>query len=138
MPKLIRAGIMGAAGYTGGELIRLLLHHPNVVIQFAHSNSNAGNPVHQVHRDLIGETDLVFASKPDFSQIDVLFLCVGHGEARKLLADWPVPEEVGIIDLSQDFRLAENAVWGERRFVYGLPELDKTAIQQASSVANPG
>ncbi|HLP96608.1 MAG TPA: N-acetyl-gamma-glutamyl-phosphate reductase [Saprospiraceae bacterium] len=138
MDKPIKAGIAGAAGYTGGELIRLLLHHPDVHIAFAHSNSNAGNPVHQIHRDLVGETDLIFASDLDLEAVDVLFLCVGHGEARKLLSTLKVPEQVKIIDLSQDFRLSEQAAWGQRNFVYGLPELNKPAIAEASSIANPG
>ncbi|MEY3195038.1 MAG: hypothetical protein RIQ78_1135, partial [Bacteroidota bacterium] len=86
MINIIRAGIMGAAGYTGGELIRLLLRHPRVDIGFAHSNSNAGNAIHQVHRDLVGETDLKFAEEADLSDIDVLFLCLGHGAARNTLA----------------------------------------------------
>ncbi len=138
MQNKIRVGIAGAAGYTGGELIRLLIHHPNVAIQFAHSNSNAGKPVHEIHRDLVGETELVFASEMDLESADVLFLCVGHGEARKLLSILNIPEQVKIVDLSQDFRLAEQAVSGDRNFIYGLPELNKAAIAQATSVANPG
>lgn len=138
MINIIRAGIMGAAGYTGGELIRLLLRHPRVDIGFAHSNSNAGNAIHQVHRDLVGETDLKFAEEADLSDIDVLFLCLGHGAARNTLAKLTLPDHLRIIDLSHDFRLAADANAGDRAFVYGLPELQRTAIQQAQNIANPG
>lgn len=138
MNKTIKAGIAGAAGYTGGELIRLLLHHPNVDIQFAHSKSNAGKPVHTVHRDLVGDTDLHFADAMALDAIDVLFLCVGHGEARKTLETLQIPDHVRIIDLSQDFRLTADAVLGNRQFVYGLPEWQRTAIQSAQNIANPG
>lgn len=138
MSKVIRAGIVGAAGYTGGELIRLLLWHPNVEIRFAHSKSNAGKAIHTVHRDLVGETDLHFAADMDPGNIDVLFLCLGHGEARKALTDLNVPTQVRIIDLSQDFRLAADAVLGDRNFVYGLPELQRETIQSAQNIANPG
>lgn len=133
----IRAGITGAAGYTGGELIRLLINHPEVEISFAHSNSSSGQLVSSVHKDLVGETDLVFSENSD-EDIDVLFLCVGHGEARKFLTANPLPERVKIIDLSQDFRLKDSNTIGNRNFVYGLPELNKSIIQQASSIANPG
>ena len=138
MGKTIQAGIAGAAGYTGGELIRLLLWHPNVTIRFAHSKSNAGNPVYAVHRDLLGETNLHFAADMALQDIDVLFLCVGHGEARKTLTGLQVPQHVKIIDLSQDFRLESEAVFGDRNFVYGLPELQRAAIQTAQNIANPG
>jgi N-acetyl-gamma-glutamyl-phosphate reductase len=138
MHKLVRAGIVGAAGYTGGELIRLLLRHPNVRIQFAHSKSTAGNPVHSIHRDLLGDTDLHFAADMQLQDIDVLFLCLGHGEARQTLAALEVPASVKIIDLSQDFRLSDQASLGNRHFVYGLPELQRTAIQTAQNIANPG
>src|SRR5688500_2468096 len=100
----IKAGIIGAAGYTGGELLRLLIHHPQVAIAFAHSRSTAGKPVYSVHSDLIGDTDLLFASE-FHSDVDVLFLCVGHGEAKKFLEANPIAPSVKIIDLSQDFRL---------------------------------
>ena len=135
--KKMKVGILGGAGYTGGELIRLLLHHPQAKIVFAHSNSNAGRPVASVHRDLVGDTDLVFSEKIR-RDVDVVFLCVGHGEARKLLAELNLPDTVRVIDLSQDFRLAATAELGSRRFVYGLPELQKAAIQTARSIANPG
>ena len=135
--KKINVGIAGGAGYTGGELIRILIHHPQVNITFIHSSSNAGKPVSAVHTDLVGDTDLVFTSS--FSDaIDVLFLCVGHGEAKKLLAEQRVSASVSIIDLSQDFRLTPNATIGDRTFVYGLPELNREKITTAKNIANPG
>jgi N-acetyl-gamma-glutamyl-phosphate reductase len=135
--KKINVGIAGGAGYTGGELIRILIHHPSVNIAFIHSSSNAGKPVSAVHTDLVGDTDLVFTSS--FSDaIDVLFLCVGHGEAKKLLAEQSVNASVSIIDLSQDFRLTPNATIGDRTFVYGLPELNREKITTAQNIANPG
>ena len=137
MQQVIRAGIMGGAGYTGGELIRLLIHHPNVSISFIHSKSNAGNPVHQVHQDLIGSTTLVFSDAID-TDIDVLFLCFGHGESRKFLSETPLPENIKIIDLANDFRIKADAQAGTRAFTYGLPELNLTAIQKAKNIANPG
>lgn len=133
----INAGIIGGAGYTGGELLRLLIHHPNVQLSFIHSRSNAGKPVSSVHGDLVGETDLVFSADAD-AKVDVLFLCMGHGESRKYLEQHPVNSSVKIIDLSQDFRLGANAGFNGRRFVYGLPELNREAIRGADSIANPG
>jgi N-acetyl-gamma-glutamyl-phosphate reductase len=133
----IRAGIIGGAGYTGGEMLRILVNHPNVDIAFVHSNSNAGNYVYQVHTDLFGDTDLKFAAELS-TDVDVLFLCVGHGDAKKFLEANAIPDTVKIIDLSQDFRLNKNAVIGSKKFVYGLPELNKAAIKQAQNIANPG
>jgi N-acetyl-gamma-glutamyl-phosphate reductase len=134
---LLRAGIIGGAGYTGGELIRLLINHPNAAISFINSKSNAGKPVSSVHADLLGETDLVFSS--DLSDdIDVLFLCVGHGDARTFLEENKIAEHIKVIDLSHDFRLHAKANFGERTFVYGLPELNKEQICSANNVANPG
>lgn len=139
MVKTIQAGIIGGAGYTGGELIRLLLRHTQVTIAFVHSNSNAGKAVSSVHQDLLGDTNLVFTDTIS-DNIDVLFLCVGHGEAKKFLAANPIASHIRIIDLSQDFRLQQNESnqLGDRHFVYGLPELNKTDIQTANSIANPG
>ena len=128
----IKAGIVGGAGYTGGEMIRLLLHHPFVQISFIHSRSNAGNAVSAVHQDLFGETDLQFSAELS-SDIDVLFLCVGHGEAKKFLAQNDIDEKVKVIDLSQDFRLVNQTIIGNRQFVYGLPELHRTAMQTAKA-----
>lgn len=130
----IKAGIIGGAGYTGGEMLRLLVNHPSVEIAFAHSNSNAGNLVSDVHTDLLGDTELRFTSELS-QEIDVLFLCVGHGDARKFLEANPVAAGIRIVDLSQDFRLKANA--GDQ-WVYGLPELNREKITQASFIANPG
>jgi N-acetyl-gamma-glutamyl-phosphate reductase len=139
MKQLLQAGIIGGAGYTGGELIRLLLHHPQAAIDFVHSNSNADKPVSSVHKDLLGDTELVFTDVL-LQDIDVLFLCLGHGEARKFLAANAISDSIKIIDLSQDFRLTANEgnQWGNRHFVYGLPELNKETIQSANNIANPG
>jgi len=135
--KKINVGIAGGAGYTGGELLRILVHHPEVHISFVHSSSNAGKPVVAVHSDLVGDTDLVFTNT-FLDNIDVLFLCVGHGEAKKLLAEQTIAASVSIIDLSQDFRLAPNATIADRTFVYGLPELNRDKITTAKNIANPG
>jgi N-acetyl-gamma-glutamyl-phosphate reductase len=135
--KPVKVGIVGGAGYTGGELIRLLIHHPHASISFIHSRSNAGKPVYAVHQDLIGETGLTFSSELS-DGIDVLFLCVGHGEARKFLEENKIDEKIKIIDLSQDFRLTEKSNVQNRKFVYGLPELKKEKIRSAKNVANPG
>jgi len=130
----IKAGIVGGAGYTGGEMLRLLINHPEVEIVFVHSNSNGGNLVSDVHTDLLGDTNLRFTEELS-EEIDVLFLCVGHGDAKKFLTANPVKAGIKIIDLSQDFRLAEAA--GED-WVYGLPELNKEQIKKAGFIANPG
>lgn len=133
----INVGIIGGAGYTGGELIRLLLNHPGANISFIHSRSNAGKPVHSIHQDLIGETNLQFTG--ELSQnIDVLFLCLGHGESQKFLTENKIADSIKIIDLANDFRLKEKAEIGNRKFVYGLPELNKEKIKTASNIANPG
>jgi N-acetyl-gamma-glutamyl-phosphate reductase len=137
MLKLIKVGIMGGAGYTGGELIRLLIHHPQVSINFVHSKSNAGKPVYTVHQDLIGSTTLVFADQIN-DNIDVLFLCFGHGESKKFLTETTIPDHVKIIDLANDFRLTNDATIGSRTFTYGLPELNLPSIQKANNIANPG
>ena len=133
----IKVGIVGSAGYTGGELIRLLINHPGVEITYAHSESNGGKPVSSIHLDLVGDTDLAFSSDLN-DDIDVLFLCVGHGNARKFLTESQIPSSVKIIDLSQDFRLYENAKFQDRDFVYGLPELQREQIKLANNIANPG
>ncbi|HTM90929.1 MAG TPA: N-acetyl-gamma-glutamyl-phosphate reductase [Flavisolibacter sp.] len=135
--KKIKVGIVGGAGYTGGELIRLLIHHPYVAVSFIHSRSNAGNLVASVHQDLIGETNLKFSSELS-DDIDVLFLCVGHGEAKKFLEANKINDQIRIIDLSQDFRLAKNSKFENKEFVYGLPELNKEKIRSAQNIANPG
>jgi N-acetyl-gamma-glutamyl-phosphate reductase len=135
MAAKIKVGIVGGAGYTGGELIRILLNHPAAAISFVHSKSNAGNFIHTVHKDLQGDTDMKFASALN-QHIDVLFLCVGHAEAGKFLAENKIDAAIKIIDLSQDFRLGETV--DKRKFVYGLPELNKSAIKKAKNIANPG
>jgi N-acetyl-gamma-glutamyl-phosphate reductase len=138
---MIKVGIVGAAGYTGGELLRVLVNHPNVEIVFANSKSNAGNAVWQVHRDLIGDTDLCFNSELE-ADIDVLFLCMGHGDSVKFVSDneaYFVNAKFKIIDLSQDFRLKNKSTHvSTGEFVYGLPELNKEAIKKAKNIANPG
>ena len=131
---MTRAGILGAAGFTGGELIRLLLNHPEVDIVFANSESNAGNPVSDVHEGLVGDTDLRFTDTMPFDQVDVMFLCFGHGKSEAFLKEHAIPEQVRIIDLAQDFRLASP----NHDFVYGLPELNKERIAKARHIANPG
>ena len=135
MASKIKVGIVGGAGYTGGELIRILLNHPAAEIVFVHSKSNADKFLYEVHKDLIGDTTIKFASELS-QKIDVLFLCVGHGEAAKFLAANNIDAKIKIIDLSQDFRLGETS--GKRKFVYGLPELNKTQIKKANNIANPG
>jgi N-acetyl-gamma-glutamyl-phosphate reductase len=134
---MIKVGIVGGAGYTGGELIRLLLNHPDASIQFVLSTSNAGNPLYKVHADLLGETDLLFTDELS-TEIDVLFLCMGHGDSAAFLKENHIASTIKIIDLSQDFRLIDSAVLNDRSFVYGLPELNKDAIVKAQNIANPG
>jgi N-acetyl-gamma-glutamyl-phosphate reductase len=135
--KKISAGIIGGAGYTGGELIRLLLLHPFATISFVQSSSNAGKPIYSVHTDLLGETDLHF-SATHHTDIDVLFLCSGHNAARQFLAQNSLPENVAVIDLSQDFRHHNSNNINGRTFIYGLPELNRNTIKTAKSIANPG
>jgi len=137
MKNKIRAGIIGAAGYTGGELARLLINHPHTDIIYLQSTSNAGSPVASVHQDLEGETDLVFSSDFHF-EIDVLFLCSGHGKAKEFLESNEVPSHVKIIDIGNDFRLSADKGHKNRNFVYGLPELNRKEIRIADSIANPG
>lgn len=133
--KKIKAGIIGGAGYTGGEMIRLLLNHPDVTISFVHSRSNAGNPLYAVHADLLGETEQLFTGELS-NDIDVMFLCLGHGESKKFLEATDVAAHVKVIDLSQDFRLGETVK--DRTFVYGLPEMQRDLIKSAQNIANPG
>jgi N-acetyl-gamma-glutamyl-phosphate reductase len=137
MANKINIGIIGAAGYTGGELIRLLLNHPNAAIVFAQSGSNADNPVSKVHADLVGETDLKFSATHHFD-VDVIFFCAGHGEAKKFVAANEIPANVKLIDIGNDFRLHADATINGRTFVYGLPELQREKIKTANNIANPG
>lgn len=135
--KKIKVGIAGGAGYTGGELVRILLNHPDAEIAFVHSKSNAGNRIHSVHTDLLGETELRFTGELN-QPADVLFLCMGHGDSRKFLEANPTDKKTKIIDLSQDFRLHQQSSFSERKFIYGLPELNKAKITEAANIANPG
>lgn len=130
---MIRVGILGAAGYTGGELIRLLLNHPEAEIVFANSESNADNPVSDVHEGLDGDTDLRFTDQMPFDQVDIIFFCFGHGKSEAFLKEHTIPSNVKIIDLAQDFRIR-----GNHDYVYGLPEINGTEIRQAQHLANPG
>ncbi len=133
----IKVGIIGGAGYAGGELIRLLLNHPGVETAFIHSRSNAGKPVYAVHQDLLGQTDLVFTDT--FSNdVDVLFLCLGHGESTKFFTENKISDTIKVIDLANDFRLAASSSTGTRSFIYGLPEMNKDKIAAAKNIANPG
>ena len=131
---MIRVGILGAAGYTGGELIRLLINHPEADIVFANSESNAGNPVAEVHEGLYGDCYLRFTSEMPFNEVDVVFFCFGHGKSEAFLKEHTIPENVKIIDLAQDFRLAAPG----NDYVYGLPEINWEKIAKAQHVANPG
>lgn len=133
----IKVGIIGGAGYTGGELIRLLLNHPGVETSFIHSRSNAGKPVHVVHQDLFGETDLQFTGEIG-RDADAIFLCLGHGESKKFLSENKIPGHTRVIDLANDFRLRSASIHDNRQFVYGLPELNREQIISAANVANPG
>jgi len=137
MMKKINVGIIGGAGYTGGELIRLLINHPDASVSFIHSRSNAGKKIASVHQDLVGETDLTFSNQLS-NDVDVIFLCVGHGEARKFLEANEIPAHIKVVDLSQDFRLESNAGFQSRHFIYGLPEMNRNKIREAQNIANPG
>src|SRR5512133_1400853 len=129
----IRVGIVGGAGYTAGELIRILLYHPAAELKYVQSSSNNGQPVSAIHSDLIGDTELVFTDV-DFGDTDVVFLCSGHGKSIEYLAKTTVPQRVKIIDLSHDFRLKREG----NDFVYGLPELNRELIRKSNKIANPG
>ena len=131
---MIKVGIGGGAGYTAGELIRILLGHPQSELVWILSGSHANQPVHKVHRDLVGDTDLVFVGQPDFSKVDVVFLCMGHGKSASFIESHKIPAGVKIIDLSHDYRLKADG----NDFVYGLPEMNRADISQANHLANPG
>ena len=134
---MIKVGIIGGAGYTAGELIRLLLNHQQATIDFVYSTSNAGNKIYKVHQDLIGTTEIVFSSKIN-ADVEVVFLCLGHGNSKLFLEQNRFSEETKIIDLSNDFRLENDKLFKGNDFVYGLPELQKEAIKNATYIANPG
>jgi N-acetyl-gamma-glutamyl-phosphate reductase len=131
---MIKAGIIGGAGYTAGELIRLLIRHPGVEIVFVHSNSHAGSRIAEVHAGLHGDTDMHFTHALPLNDIDVLFCCTAHGDTRKFLDSHPTPDALRIIDLSADYRAAAP----DHSFVYGLPELNREALRHARRTANPG
>lgn len=131
---MIKVGIIGGAGYTAGELIRLLLLHPEVEIKFVHSSSNAGNYITDVHEGLLGETDLVFTGEMPFEEIDLLFFCTAHGDTRRFLDSHALPDELKVIDLSMDYRIKSH----EHDFIYGLPELNRRNTCKSRYVANPG
>lgn len=132
---MISVGIVGGAGFTGGELIRLLLNHPQIQLKWIHSRSHAGHKIYSVHQDLLGSTDLAFVDQLDF-EIDLVFLCLGHGESNVFLENNTIPEAVRIIDLSQDFRF--DGSFNQRHFIYGLCELNYDKIKNAQNIANPG
>lgn len=131
---MIRVGIIGGAGYTAGELIRLLLNHPEVEIMFVHSSSNAGNRIVDVHAGLHGETELQFTDELPFEDIDLLFFCTAHGDTRKFLESHALPDELKVIDLSMDYRIKSH----DHDFIYGLPELNRRNTCKSRYVANPG
>lgn len=133
----IKASIVGGAGYTAGELLRILINHPKIELTSVYSTSNAGNPVTTVHEDLIGETDLIFSDRID-QEADVVFLCLGHGKSRDFLTKNIYSKNTKIIDLSNDFRVKPHHVFQDRTYIYGLPELQKEEIKKAKNIANPG
>ena len=130
---MIKAGIIGGAGYTAGELIRILVNHPQVALDFVYSTSSAGKPVHTIHQDLVGETEILFSDKINLN-VDVVFLCLGHGNSKKFLQENNFSESTKIIDLSTDFRNTEE----KHSFIYGLPEVNRKKIEKADFIANPG
>lgn len=137
MEQKIKVCIVGGAGYTAGELIRILIHHPNVEITSIYSTSNARNPISKVHDDLIGETDLVFSNEID-ANADVVFLCLGHGKSSEFLESNSFKSNTKVIDLSNDFRVHPQHRFENREFVYGLPEVNREQIKSAQNIANPG
>ena len=134
---MIQVGIIGGAGYTAGELIRLLVNHKHVTLNFVFSTSNAGNAISDVHQDLLGTLNLKFIDTIN-TDVDVLFLCLGHGNSKAFLENNEINQNTKIIDLSNDFRLEKDAVFNDKKFVYGLPELQKNKIIKANYIANPG
>lgn len=134
---MIQVGIIGGSGYTAGELLRLLVHHPKVTIDFVYSTSGAGLPISKRHPDLLGATDLHFVSQIN-ATVDVLFLCLGHGRSKEFLDTNSFSSSTKIIDLGNDFRLDKDRNYKDRSFVYGLPELHKQKIKKAQNIANPG
>jgi N-acetyl-gamma-glutamyl-phosphate reductase len=134
---MIKAGIIGGSGYTGGELIRILLNHPNAKIDFVYSTTRAGKPIASAHQDLLGLTDITFSGEIN-PAVDVVFLCLGHGNSTSFLNEHAFSASTKIIDLSNDFRLQADSTFNGKRFIYGLPELNRSAIASAEAIANPG
>ena len=134
---MIKAGIIGGSGYTGGELIRLLLHHPGVEIDFVYSTTRAGKPITTAHPDLLGQTDLSFVGDIN-TEVTVVFLCLGHGNSTQFLKENPFSSATLIVDLSNDFRLEQHSIFEGKEFIYGLPELNRSEIENSSAIANPG
>ena len=134
----IKVGIVGGSGYTGGELIRLLINHPNVDISFINSKTNTGKKVVDIHKDLIGESEIKFIG--EIKDCDVIFFCLGHNKSEEFLRKTPINRKTKIIDLSQDYRLEKSFIGNDnkRNFVYGLPDLYKTEIKTAKNISNPG
>lgn len=131
---MVKVGIIGGAGYTAGELLRILINHPEAEIVFVHSSSNTGNLVSDIHIDLLGETDLIFTGELQLKKVDVIFLCMGHGKSKEFVEENDLPRSLKIIDLSHDFRLKREG----NSFVYGLPELNRELIKKSLKIANPG
>jgi N-acetyl-gamma-glutamyl-phosphate reductase len=131
---MIKVGIIGGAGYTAGELIRILMYHPQTEINFIQSSSNSGNPVSDVHSDLLGDLDLYFTDEMPLSEVDIIFLCMGHGKSKDFIGNKLLPKKLKVVDLSHDFRLKRTG----NEFIYGLPELNRDEIRKSTRVANPG
>ena len=134
---MIKVGIIGGSGYTAGELIRILMFHPNASLDFVYSTTNAGKPLSIAHHDLMGDIEMNFTDQVN-SNVNVVFLCLGHGKSKAFLEQNQFSNDTKIIDLGNDFRLTKDAEFDGKQFVYGLPELNKTAIQSANYIANPG
>jgi N-acetyl-gamma-glutamyl-phosphate reductase len=134
---MIKVGIIGGSGYTAGELIRILMFHPNAIIDFVYSTTNAGKPLSIAHHDLMGDIEMNFTDQVN-PNVNVVFLCLGHGKSKAFLEQNQFSNDTKIIDLGNDFRLTKDAVFDGKQFVYGLPELNKTAIKSANYIANPG
>jgi N-acetyl-gamma-glutamyl-phosphate reductase len=134
---MIKVGIIGGSGYTAGELIRILMFHPNATIDFVYSTTNAGKPLSIAHHDLMGDIEMNFTDQVN-PNVNVVFLCLGHGKSKAFLEQNQFSSDTKIIDLGNDFRLTKDAEFNGKQFVYGLPELNKTAIQSANYIANPG
>ena len=134
---MIKVGIIGGSGYTAGELIRILMFHPNATLDFVYSTTNAGKPLSIAHHDLMGDIEMNFTDQVN-PNVNVVFLCLGHGKSKAFLEQNQFSNDTKIIDLGNDFRLTKDAEFDGKQFVYGLPELNKTAIQSANYIANPG